>query len=346
MISSLARPRPTTAGRRVEPPTSGMIPNLTSGRPSWASLEAIRRSQPSATSSAPPTHVRWIWQTTGLAISSQRFAQSRKTLRNGRSMPGVAGRGRQLDEVHAGREHRALAAQHDAVHRRVGGGLAQRVAERQQQLLVHRVALLGAVQDDVADGAAVLGDDDAHRRLLTVGCVRGWTRASAARCGCGGDALGAATAGRQQPRRGSARVIGSRPRPRELEAEVQWREIEKVGVLGAGLMGHGIAQVAAQAGYEVVLREVDEATLAEGHRQDREAARARGREGQVQPGGRRRGARRASTGTTDYGDLADCDLVIEAITENLAAEARDVARGRRDRQAGGGVRDQHLLAGR
>ena len=41
-------------------------------------------------------------------------------------------------------------------------------------------------------------------------------------------------------------------------------QIEKVGVLGAGLMGHGIAQVAAQSGYEVVLREVDEQTLAKG----------------------------------------------------------------------------------
>jgi 3-hydroxybutyryl-CoA dehydrogenase len=42
------------------------------------------------------------------------------------------------------------------------------------------------------------------------------------------------------------------------------QKIENVGVLGAGLMGHGIAQVAAAAGYSVVLREVDEATLQKG----------------------------------------------------------------------------------
>ncbi len=69
----------------------------------------------------------------------------------------------ELDEVHAGREHGPFAAQHDAVHVAVGGGLAQRLAERAQQLLVHRVALLRAVEDDVADRAAVLGYDDAHR---------------------------------------------------------------------------------------------------------------------------------------------------------------------------------------
>jgi hypothetical protein len=65
-----------------------MIPNLTSGSPSLESLEAIRRSQPSATSSAPPTHVRWIWQMTGLAIDSHRFAHSRNTFLNGRSTVG------------------------------------------------------------------------------------------------------------------------------------------------------------------------------------------------------------------------------------------------------------------
>jgi 3-hydroxybutyryl-CoA dehydrogenase len=94
-------------------------------------------------------------------------------------------------------------------------------------------------------------------------------------------------------------------------------EIEKVGVLGAGLMGHGIAQVAAQAGYDVVLREVDEATLAKGiGKIEKQLARAveKGKSSQEDADA----VRGRIHGTTDYGDLADCDLVIEAITENLA----------------------------
>jgi len=92
--------------------------------------------------------------------------------------------------------------------------------------------------------------------------------------------------------------------------------IEKVGVLGAGLMGHGIAQVAAQAGYEVVLREVDEATLAKGvGKIEKQLARAveKGKSSQEDADA----VRGRIHGTTAYGDLADCDLVIEAITENL-----------------------------
>src|SRR3984885_206441 len=93
--------------------------------------------------------------------------------------------------------------------------------------------------------------------------------------------------------------------------------IEKVGVLGAGLMGHGIAQVAAQSGYEVVLREVDEATLAKGiARIEKQLARAveKGRSSQADADA----LRARIHGTLDYSELADCDLVIEAITENLA----------------------------
>src|SRR3954470_13203293 len=93
-------------------------------------------------------------------------------------------------------------------------------------------------------------------------------------------------------------------------------EIKKVGVLGAGLMGHGIAQVAAQSGYDVVLREVDDATLQKGiGRIEKQLARAveKGRSSQEDADG----VRGRIQGTTDYSDLADCDLVIEAITESL-----------------------------
>jgi hypothetical protein len=75
---------------------------------------------------------------------------------------GRASRFCELNEVDARGEHRSFAAQHHAVNRRLRGGLAQRRAEREQQLLVHRVALLRAVEDHVPDVAVVLGEDDAH----------------------------------------------------------------------------------------------------------------------------------------------------------------------------------------
>jgi len=95
------------------------------------------------------------------------------------------------------------------------------------------------------------------------------------------------------------------------------QKIEQVGVLGAGLMGHGIAQVAAQAGYEVLLRELDEATLQKGIAKiEKQLARAveKGKSSQEDADG----VRGRIKGTVDYGALASCDLVIEAITENLA----------------------------
>lgn len=93
-------------------------------------------------------------------------------------------------------------------------------------------------------------------------------------------------------------------------------EIRQVGVLGAGLMGHGIAQVAAEAGYEVVLREVDEATLAKGvGKIEKQLARAveKGKASQEDADA----VRARIKGTVHYRELADCDLVIEAVTESL-----------------------------
>jgi 3-hydroxybutyryl-CoA dehydrogenase len=94
------------------------------------------------------------------------------------------------------------------------------------------------------------------------------------------------------------------------------QQIEKVGVLGAGLMGHGIAQVAAQAGYQVVLREVDEGRLEKGIAKI-EKQLARAVEKQKSTEQQAEEVRGRIHGTVDYRDLADCDLVIEAITESL-----------------------------
>jgi 3-hydroxybutyryl-CoA dehydrogenase len=96
-------------------------------------------------------------------------------------------------------------------------------------------------------------------------------------------------------------------------------EINKVGVVGCGLMGHGITQVAATAGYEVVVRELSEELGAKGvGRIEKQLARA------VEKGKASQEDADAIRGriavTTDYGDLAGCDLVIEAMTENLDAK--------------------------
>ena len=57
-------------------------------------------------------------------------------------------------------------------------------------------------------------------------------------------------------------------------------DIKKVGVVGCGLMGHGITQVCAQAGYDVVVREVDQERLDSGLGKIKKQLGARGREGQ------------------------------------------------------------------
>ena len=93
-------------------------------------------------------------------------------------------------------------------------------------------------------------------------------------------------------------------------------EISKVGVVGCGLMGHGIAQICAQAGWEVVVREVSQEKLDAGvGKISKQLARA------VEKGKVEQSDADAVLGritpTLEYSDLADCDLVIEAITEDL-----------------------------
>ncbi|NLV06703.1 3-hydroxyacyl-CoA dehydrogenase family protein [Haloarcula rubripromontorii] len=97
---------------------------------------------------------------------------------------------------------------------------------------------------------------------------------------------------------------------------MQLETVDTVGVVGAGTMGNGIAQVTATAGYDVIMRDVTEELVAAGFEeiqssfetlvardtvteQEAEAATAR------------------ITGTTEMDDLADADLVVEAVTEDM-----------------------------
>ena len=93
-------------------------------------------------------------------------------------------------------------------------------------------------------------------------------------------------------------------------------ELKKIGVLGCGLMGSGIAQVSAAAGYTTVVREVAPAPLDKGR-----AAIVKSLEKFVEKGKLAGAERDATLGrlsfTTDLATLKDCDLVIEAVTEDL-----------------------------
>ena len=93
-------------------------------------------------------------------------------------------------------------------------------------------------------------------------------------------------------------------------------QIRKVGVLGCGLMGSGIAQVSAAAGYRTIVREVDETVLQKGLGRIRTFLDTGVSKGKVTPEARDRTLSNLS-GTITLDDLADCDLVIEAITEHL-----------------------------
>ncbi|MBP7775939.1 MAG: 3-hydroxybutyryl-CoA dehydrogenase [Acidobacteria bacterium] len=92
-----------------------------------------------------------------------------------------------------------------------------------------------------------------------------------------------------------------------------------IGVLGCGLMGAGIAQVSAAAGFKTIVLEVNDAALTKG----------RGRIEKFLASGVEKGKMTADeqarilanlSGTTSYADLKNCDLVIEAIVENVESK--------------------------
>lgn len=97
--------------------------------------------------------------------------------------------------------------------------------------------------------------------------------------------------------------------------------IRKVGVIGCGLMGGGIAQTCAQSGYETVVREVSQQLLDKGLARiygawDMMASKGKLTQGQVDEN------RARLHGTLDLEDFADCDLIIEAVIENMEEKLR------------------------
>ncbi|HET6205132.1 MAG TPA: 3-hydroxyacyl-CoA dehydrogenase family protein [Planctomycetota bacterium] len=95
--------------------------------------------------------------------------------------------------------------------------------------------------------------------------------------------------------------------------------IEKVGVAGCGLMGSGIAQVTAMAGHPVVVRETEERFLASGFARIEASLAKFAEKGKITPE-QKVEIRGRLKGTTSVADLAGCDLVIEAIVEDLEAK--------------------------
>ena len=93
-------------------------------------------------------------------------------------------------------------------------------------------------------------------------------------------------------------------------------EIRKVGVLGCGLMGSGIAQVAASAGFDTVVKEVSEDLIARGFGGIEKSLAKFAEKGTI-TADQQKEIRGRLSGTTSFTDLADCDVIIEAIIENL-----------------------------
>jgi 3-hydroxybutyryl-CoA dehydrogenase len=101
-------------------------------------------------------------------------------------------------------------------------------------------------------------------------------------------------------------------------------DIKTVGVLGCGLMGSGIAQVSAAAGYKTIVLEIEQAFLDKGLGRTRKFLNDGVEKGKVTPEARDTTLANLS-GTTKYEDLKDCDLIIEVIIENLDEKAKAFA---------------------
>jgi 3-hydroxybutyryl-CoA dehydrogenase len=97
--------------------------------------------------------------------------------------------------------------------------------------------------------------------------------------------------------------------------------IRKVGVVGAGLMGSGIAQTCAQSGYETIVREINQPLLDKGIGRIHDAWDTMASKGKL-TAEQVKGNRSRLHGTLDFADFGDCDVVIEAVVENMEEKLR------------------------
>src|SRR5690349_20866536 len=98
-------------------------------------------------------------------------------------------------------------------------------------------------------------------------------------------------------------------------------QIKTVGVLGCGLMGSGIAQVSAAAGYKTIVREVDDSLLKKGLARIDKFLTAGVEKGKVAAADKEKTLGNLS-GTTRLDDLKTCDLIVEAIIENVDEKSK------------------------
>ncbi len=103
-----------------------------------------------------------------------------------------------------------------------------------------------------------------------------------------------------------------------IESDMQ---IETVGVLGCGLMGSGIAQVSAASGYKTIVREVEEPFLKKGLGRIEKFLSDGVEKGKVTADAKQKTLANLS-GTTKLEELKDCDLIIEAIVENVEEKTK------------------------
>ena len=97
-------------------------------------------------------------------------------------------------------------------------------------------------------------------------------------------------------------------------------DFTKVGILGAGMMGAGIAYASAMAGLEVVLLDTDQAFAARGKDYSEKLLAKRVERGRMSATDRNVVLARISP-TSDFTDLAGCDIIVEAVFEDRAVKA-------------------------